>query len=478
MLSIKGASKAFAGVTVVDRVSFDVRPGEIHALLGANGAGKSTLINILGGRFVDSEGSITLSGRTLKLDSPAAALSQGIAIVHQDFDLVPELTVAENVFLGRESQDGKKRAAMLGPIRRRRLYELARTHLERHGLEIDPTARVCDLPVAARQLTQIARALALDGKVVVFDEPTARLGPADRKLLFAIFDRLKAAGRMLIFVTHYLDEVMQVSDRATVMRDGKWVDTVETAQSSVADLSRMMVGEDIVPRENRRVHAAGSAVLDLVGHRGEGFEPIDLRVGRGEIVGLLGHPGSGRHEVTRNVVQHLRRAKGRVKVGFLPEDRRAEGIFPHLSVGDNIALGSLVGRNLLSLRPRAAEREAASRVIERLRVRTRGPGQQIVELSGGNQQKAVFGRATIQTPDLYVIECPTVGVDVRAAVELEGLILDLAKDGAGVLLATDDLDEAIRLSDRILVMFRGRISSEFKGEAATRRTLVAAMGAA
>jgi len=477
MLGIRGVSKSFAGNKVVDDVSFEVVPGEVHALLGANGAGKSTLINVLGGRFRDAEGVVSLNGVPLLLDSPAASLAAGIGIVHQEFDLVPSLSVAENMFLGRESADGRK--SLWRGIDRVRLQSAARDLLKSYALSLDVAAQVESLPIASRQLTQIARALALQSEVVIFDEPTARLGPAERQLLFAIFGKLKAAGKRVIFVTHYLDEVLEAADRATVMRDGKFVATVPAATASVATLSQLMVGEDVAaPRKKQR--RSDTLALDLRDHEGEGFAPITLAVGQGEIVGLVGHLGSGRHELTRSIVRTLRHdtSGNRITVGFLPEDRRAEGIFPQLSVGDNISLGMLLRRGALRTRPQAEEHRVAEEVIEKLRIRSQGRDQRIAELSGGNQQKAVFGRAMVQAPPLYVIECPTVGVDVRAAADLHQQILGLVDAGAGVLLASDDIDEVLGLSDRILVMFRGRVVASHDHGSVSRQDLIAAMGSA
>jgi ABC-type sugar transport system ATPase subunit len=478
MLSISGVSKSFGGNKVVDNVSFTVAPGEIHALLGANGAGKSTLINILGGRFRDAEGTVSLNGTPLKLHSPSASLQSGIGIVHQEFDLIPALSVSENMFLGRERD--RQDVALFRRIDRRRLQAAATDLLAAYALSLDVTATVESLPIASRQLTQIARALALQSEVVIFDEPTARLGPVERQLLFAIFAKLKAAGKQLIFVTHYLDEVIEVADRATVMRDGKFVATVHTATTGVAELSRLMVGEDVAKLHKTEEHSARGTVFDLKDHRDDGFEPINLHVGKGEVLGIVGHLGSGRHELTRSIVRTLRKnkAKDAIVVGFLPEDRRSEGIFPQLSVGDNISLGELLRRSPFQTRPRAEERAVADDVIAKLRIRTQGRAQRISELSGGNQQKAVFGRAMVQKPQLYVVECPTVGVDVRAAADLHAQMLRLVDDGAGVVLATDDIDEVLTLSDRILVMFRGRVVAEYSHGTVSRHELITAMGSA
>ena len=495
MLAMQAIHKDFSGVTVLDGVDFEVEAGEVHALLGANGAGKSTLIKVLGGQYPDARGTTTIDGRKVDLSSPKTALLSGIGIVHQEFDLVPEMTVAENIFLGVENLDLGTPRALWRRVDRRALGVAAKRILDEYQLGLDPNSKVGALSAGAQQIAEIARVLALQSDVMIFDEPTARLGQTDKDRLFEVFAVLRRRGKKVVFVTHYLDEVMAVADRASVMRDGRLIARRPIAETSVAELSRLMVGGDVRRASKRTPASRGQTVLTVSGlGDGTSFQDVGLTVAAGEVVGLVGHLGSGRHEVTRCIlgsraskgsiaVTPSERPASRVRsgkstlVGFVPEHRRAEGIFAELSVAANIAIGLLRGRNIFAPLPRKEIEGTATETIRKLQIKTAGTSQKIGQLSGGNQQKVVFGRSMVSEPTLYVIEAPTVGVDVKAAVELHSEIFALADRGAGILLATDDLDEAILLSDRILVMLRGRIVTELDPTGLTHQQLVAAMGA-
>ena len=490
MLSMKGIQKQFNSVTVLDDVDFEVESGEVHALLGANGAGKSTLIKVLGGQYPDALGTTLIDGRSADLSTPRNARLSGIGIVHQEFDLVPEMTVAENIFLGLEALDIGAPKSFLKRIDRRVLSRAAQQILDAYHLGLDPERRVSTLSPGAQKIAEIARVLALKSQVMIFDEPTARLGQRDKDALFAVFASLRRSGKKVVFVTHYLDEVMAVADRASIMRDGRMVARRRTITTSVKELSGLMVGGD-VRRASKRAKAQREFKLLEVENLSDGatFEGVSLTIAAGEIVGLVGHLGSGRQEVTRCLIGS-QRSTGRMTVttppktprigmrfGFVPENRHSEGIFGDLSVATNIAIGLLRGRNMFSSLPRAEIERVARETISKLQIKTAGTRQKIGELSGGNQQKVVFGRSMVSDPTLYVIEAPTVGVDVKAAVELHTELFTLADRGAGILLATDDLDEAILLSDRILVMLRGKITADLNSHGLTRQELVAAMGA-
>jgi ribose transport system ATP-binding protein len=491
MLSIRSVSKHFSGVAVLEDVNLTILAGEVHALLGANGAGKSTLIKILGGQYPDASGVIELDGRQVDLSSPRTARLSGIGVVNQEFDLVPEMTVAENIFLGMETPSQKPLGSLWSRVDRGRLSVAATDLLKSYDLGMSANTKVGSLSVGAQQITEIARVLALQSNVMIFDEPTARLGPSDKQRLFSIFDSLRSRGKKIIFVTHYLDEVIAIADRASVMRDGRLIATKAVNQTSVEELSRLMVGEDVRRTVKRQTPIRGAPILTVENlDDPEEFESVDLQVAAGEIVGLVGHLGSGRHALTRSLMG-LRPHHGRIAmthpgrdtragsavIGFVPENRHLEGIFPELSVNTNIALGFLRRRPLFGRLPRKEIAKVGESTIKALQIKTTGGDQKIAQLSGGNQQKAVFGRSMVVNPSLYVIESPTVGVDIRAAAELQREIFRLADQGAGIILSTDDLDEAILLSDRVLVMLRGRVVSEFTAQNLTRQQLVAAMGA-
>lgn len=481
MLEMTGITKSYGPITVLEDMRFEVRSGEVHALLGANGAGKSTLIKVIGGLIADASGTIALDGQRLTLASPADSLRAGIRIVHQDTDLVPELSVAENMYLGTERTFGRSFAGLLSAMPRKRLVRAAGELLKAYELEIDPSSKIMDLAPGAQQLAQIARALSSDSSLLIFDEPTARLGKADRERLFKIFSNLRSRGKKIVFVTHYLDEVLDICDRATIMRDGRLVATLDVNHTDTKEISRLMVGDEVsIPGRKPGGGNAKPVISVRNASRNLAYSGVSMEIAAGEIVGLVGHVGSGRHEISRDIARSagVFQGGGRSPYGFVPEDRRSEGIFPDLSVAENIGIGLLVGRRLFSLIPRREIKEASRRLIEQLEIKTNGPSQVISTLSGGNQQKVVFGRALVTNPDFYVIECPTVGVDVKAGAELHGSIFRLAERGAAILLSTDDLDEAILLSDRILVMRKGRLSAEIGPDEFSRQRLVHAMGAA
>lgn len=481
MLSLKGMTKHYGPINVLHGVDLEVQGGEVHALLGSNGAGKSTLIKLLGGLVAPSGGTIFLDGVEVDVRSPKRSMEAGIAIVHQETDLVPELSVAENIFLGKESSSvGSGQNRLLSQIDRKSLRVAAAELLQQYGLDLDPSERIANLAPSEQQIVQIARVLALNSRVLIFDEPTARLGPGDRDKLFRIFRTLKAEGRTLVFVTHYLDEVMLVADQATIMRDGRVVATLDVRETSIQEISRLMVGDD-VQLPGRKSAKAGKEIaiaFDSLTDDGN-FHDVCMQIRYGEIVGLLGHPGSGRHELSRYIAWPKKQigSGGTMRIGFVPEDRRAEGIFPQLTLCENVAIGSLSQRRLFSIIPRKEMRAWTEKFIRTLQIKTNGGEQIISTLSGGNQQKGVFARALIDDPKLYVIECPTVGVDVKAGSEIHAKIIALASRGAAIILATDDLDEAIRLSDRILVMRKGRITNEMFPKDYSRQALVVAMGA-
>jgi ABC-type sugar transport system ATPase subunit len=489
MLEMRNISKDFSGVRVLKHVNFAVKSGEVHALLGANGAGKSTLIKVLGGQYPDATGTTGLNGEIADLASPRRALLSGIGIVHQEFDIVPELTVAENIYLGFENLKLGSKRYLIGSINRRVIQDAAAALLKEYDLTIKADAVVGKLSVGGQQLVQIARVLALQSDVMIFDEPTARLGQDDRERLFAVFGLLRERGKKVVFVTHYLDEVIAVADRASVMRDGNMIATLDVSDTNIAELSRLMVGEDVRSAEKQSDARFGDPVLVLENLSSQNsFSNVSLEVRSGEIVGIVGHLGSGRHELTRKVLsiatdRSARRRsivrKGSSKeTGFVPEHRRLEGIFPDLSVGANIAVGYLRNRPLFSFVSPGEVKKRAEAIVRTLQVKANNVDQKIAQLSGGNQQKVIFGRSMVSEPELYVIEAPTVGVDVKAAVELHNEIFSLARKGSAILLATDDLDEVLLLSDRIFVMLRGRVVREFDAKSLTRQQLVASMGAA
>ncbi|MFN8051774.1 MAG: ABC transporter ATP-binding protein [Acidimicrobiales bacterium] len=476
---MRGITKRFPGVVANDHVDFDLAVGEVHALLGENGAGKSTLSNVLTGIYHPDEGTISINGEQVTISSPRDALDKGIGMVHQHFRLVPTFTVAENIVLGHR-----------GPLRRREIEERVRALGERYGLTVDPTAKVWQLSVGEQQRVEILKALERDARVLVLDEPTAVLTPQEAETLFVTLRAMAAEGRSIVFISHKLDEVMAVSDRVTVLRDAKQVGTVEVASSSTRDLARLMVGRDVVfnkdDSSDRPVVDRDHVVLavdDLAadddrGHRA--LAGVSFQLHAGEIVAVCGVAGNGQRELAEAICATRPRAggtvtvDGRVTVGrdpremielgvsHVPEDRLHTGLAASASIEENMVLKSY-RRPPVSIGPfvkRSVVRSTADTLIERFGVKAPGPTTSTRMLSGGNVQKVLLAREFSARPVALIAASPTRGLDVGAIETVRSLLLDAARDGVGVLLMTEDLDEAISLADRILVMYEGRIAGE------------------
>ncbi|MCY4068786.1 MAG: sugar ABC transporter ATP-binding protein [Acidimicrobiaceae bacterium] len=479
-LRMEGVTKTFPGVRALDGASLSVGRGEVHGLVGENGAGKSTIIKILAGVYHADAGSVSVDGEPLERIDPASVHRLGVRFIHQEISLVPHFSVAESVFLGQE-QTGRLGTA------KRAMRERAETFLaETLGVELDGRALVRDLSVAERKLVQIARAL-IDGraKLVVFDEPTAVLAAAEVKTLFTAIDTLRRAGKSMLYVSHYLNEIHQICDRVTVFRNGADVGVVDLRQPQqpqvrVPEIIRLMVGRDIGDlypqrrRSERTRDALEVAGLDD-GHRLRG---VSLTVGAGEVVGLTGIIGSGRAELVDSLYGLRKIRAGKITVdgepartnsparavrsglALVPRDRRNDGLVLDMTVADNVNLATLEEVSTLGWLNRAAAGRRGEELMERLDVRPRGSHAVSRLLSGGNQQKVVLGRWLASQASVYVLDDPTVGVDVGARSEIYRLIADLAQAGAGVLMCSNDPAELLGMCDRILVMVRGRIIAD------------------
>jgi ABC-type sugar transport system ATPase subunit len=491
MLSLHGVTKRFGSFCALDSVDFRVGPGEVVGLVGANGAGKSTLIKILGGVYPDAQYSGSLDGQPLLLTSPSAALKAGIAVVHQEIDLVPRFTVAENMFLGREPIS--EASFGLTFLRRTELKRRAERILGDAGLSgLDSTAVAGDLPMEMRQMVVVARALASDSRVVILDEPTARLSPDGRERLFAMIERLRQAGKMLVFVSHHLEEIFGVAHRVAVLRDGRLVADQPTSEFDIATLVAKMIG--VPPSVAKRVRPQfGSRVMTVTGLSSpHHFHDVSFVVRSSEVLGITGMIGSGRQEMIRSLIgQHPATGSIRIdgqevlglptaaivgkQVGFAPEDRKRDGIIPLLSVKKNMSLPWLkwlVTRLFVKTR----EVEARAReLISRLTVICSSPEQEIGNLSGGNQQKVILGRWFGCDAPVVVLESPTIGVDIAGKEEIRQLVRSLAERGVGVVVSTEDMWELEQLTDRVLVIFRGRIKEEFQSIAMKHADLLASV---
>ncbi|MEU8081610.1 sugar ABC transporter ATP-binding protein [Catellatospora citrea] len=488
LLRVDGLTVEFPGVRALDGVHFDVAPGEVHALVGENGAGKSTLLKVLGGLHQPSAGTIGLAERPYRPRRPADATHAGIAVIYQEFNLYPDLSVAENVFSGREPFHRFHRGIRYSEINRR-AAELFATL----GVRIDPTAPVSSLTVSEQQLVEIAKALSVDGRIIVMDEPTAALSADEVTRLLDVVRLLRAEGRSVVYVSHRLDEVFAVADRVTVLRDGRHVRTTALADTSPDELVRLMVGRDVSAMFHRDDVAGGDVVLELDQvSAGRQLRDASIVVRAGEIVGIGGVAGAGQPELSQVIFGALPVTSGRMLlsgadyrprgphdamragIGFLHEDRKAAGILPDLSVRHNLTISvldrvrGLFGR-LLSP---AGELGVFDTFRNRLAIRTTGPDQLIGQLSGGNQQKVLFGRALAPGGRLLILNEPTRGVDIGAKVEIHHLINEITADGAGVVMISSDLPELLGISDRVYVLAAGRIVGHLTGADRTEENVM------
>ncbi|HVE85798.1 MAG TPA: sugar ABC transporter ATP-binding protein [Myxococcales bacterium] len=461
LLVARGLHKRFPGVHSLAGVDFDVRPGEVHALMGQNGAGKSTLIKVLTGVYPRDGGSITFEGRDFTPSSPADAQRRGISTIYQEVNLIPTLTVAENLLLGRAPR------RWYG-IDWRAVRRKAREVLAAFDLRIDVDQPLGSMSTAVQQLVSIARAVDTDARLIIMDEPTSSLDAHESEVLFGIMDRLKARGLGIIFVTHFLEQVYRVSDRVTILRNGALVGTFPASELSRLDLVTHMLGHaPEEPGPGTSPAEKGEPVLDARGLSRRGLEPFDLAMRAGEVVGFAGLLGSGRTEAARLLFGADAARTGTVNgaalrgprhaislgMGLCPEDRKIEGIIPDLSIRENIAL--VIQRRLGVLVSRAEQERIAREYVEKLGIKTPSIEQPVRLLSGGNQQKVILARWLAYRPRLLILDEPTRGIDVGAKAEIERAIHQLASQGLAVLFISAALEEVARLSHRVAV-FRDR----------------------
>jgi galactofuranose transport system ATP-binding protein len=493
LLSIRALTKTFPGTRALDAVDFDLAAGEVHALLGENGAGKSTLIKCLTGAYRRDAGDILLEGEPISPRSTLDAQALGIGTVYQEVNLLPNLTVAQNLMFGREPM-------RFGMIDGRAMQAQARTMLEGYGLDIDVNRDLGGYSVAIRQIVAIARAVALSGKVLILDEPTASLDTREVEMLFDVVRGLRDRGLGIVFVSHFLDQVFTLTDRVTVLRNGVRVATERTAALDRVKLIQHMLGhalEDVVDGQSAALRGRTGQHEPML--RFEGMErrgviaPFDLSVGRGEVVGLAGLLGSGRTE-TAELLFGVRPAQagrahdidGEIALGnprdaiaagfgFAPEDRKTDGIVADLSVRENIALALQARRGWARPIARAEQVRLAGDYIKRLDIRTSDAEKKIGELSGGNQQKVVLARWLAMNPRFLILDEPTRGIDVGAHAEILRLIHEMTDQGMSILIVSSELDELIAVADRVIVVRDRRHVAELAGADITTETIVRAI---
>ena len=488
-LRMVGVSKRYPGTLAVDDVNFDVRAGEVHALIGENGAGKSTLMMVLAGAFDDYTGQVCLGGTAVGLHSPAAAKAAGIQMIHQELSLAAPLSIAENVLAGRLP----RRAGLLD---RRRMLSETRRHLARVGLELDPQTPVEEISLHEAQLVEIAKALANAPCILVMDEPTSALSRAEVQRLFEIIRRLRRQGLAVVYISHHLSEVLQIADRVTVLRDGRKVATEPVAAVTAAQLVERMVGRSVSGLCARRKTAPGAEKL-VVEHlsRYGFFHDVSFTVRAGEVLGIGGRSGSGRSELARSLCGIDPVDAGRVLLdgrpvrpgsygaairaglGYLTEDRKTQGLALRMSVAENV-LSAVIPRHCRHgvYSPRRGGGLLA-RLIDRLSIQPPGPGRIVSALSGGNQQKALLAKWLAADPQVLLLDEPTRGVDVGAKVVIHQAVAELADAGRSVVLISSDLPELVALSDRIVIMRQGHLIGQLDpAEASEASVLLAANG--
>jgi ribose transport system ATP-binding protein len=497
LLEARGISKSFPGVKALDKVQITVRRGRLNALVGENGAGKSTLMNILAGVFPPDAGEIILAGRPVRFRNPREAQQAGISIIFQELNQVPDLSVAENIFLGRE------------PLNRFGLVDYARMNRESRALlgqlelNVDPRTPVSRLRVGAQQVVEIAKAVSFNSRVIIMDEPTSAITDHEVEVLFRLIQRLKQRGVGIIYITHKLDELPDIADDITVLRDGRFIGAELFSSVTRDEIIRMMVGRDLADLFPKTTAAPGEEVLRVRGvslrhpEREDDYvvRDISFEVRRGEVLGLFGLMGAGRTELLQTIFGlHPHTSTGNVSVegkpvkihspqdaidagmALAPEDRKADGLVLGMSVAANTTLACLGRTERLGLLQPARERELVGRYVERLRVKTPSLDQTAVNLSGGNQQKLVLAKWLATEPKVLLLDEPTRGIDISAKQEVYNLIDELACSGLGVVMVSSELPEILAIADRLIVLAEGRKTAEFKrGEATEEMILKAAL---
>jgi ABC-type sugar transport system ATPase subunit len=484
---LEGVTKRFGGVVTVEDVAFDLRPGEVHALVGENGAGKSTLMKMVDGLYGPDEGTLEVGGEAASFTSPREAEAAGIAMIPQELDLFPELSVAENLFVGR-----KRPRTGWGGLDWETMRGEARKRLDDLGVGLDATSAVKRLSVAEQQIVAIARALVGEAQAVIMDEPTSSLTERETRQLFGIIEDLTAEGVGVVYITHRLEEIFEISERITVLRDGHHIKTAPATELDAEELVRLMVGRPLNELFTRSQSSPGETVLEVRGlTREREFEGVDLALRRGEILGLAGLVGAGRTELAQSIFGirhpdsgeifidgeeariHSPQAAMERGIFLVPEERRSQGLILPFSIKNNITLSILDRISRFGFVSRS-ERGIADRFMGELSIRGAEVSAPVNRLSGGNQQKVVVAKSLAREPNVLLLDEPTRGVDVGAKSEIYRLMDDLAKEGKAILLISSELEEVLSMADRVMVMREGRISGEFSRREATQESVMTA----
>ena len=484
MLEVRDVSKAFPGTQALDQVSLAVRKGEVHAVLGENGAGKSTLMLILAGVHRRDSGEIVLDGKPVEIQDPHHAQTLGISMVHQDLSLAPSLSVAENMFANRQP------LTRLGMVDFPKLYQQTSEELAQFEVDIDPRQPVRDLSVAMQQVVEIATALSRQAKVLILDEPTSALTTHETEILFKTIKRLSDQGVTILYITHKLSEVMEIADRFTVLRDGHVVGTLETEKATEDDIVRMMVGREFSHYFPEPGEITDECLFEVTNLTGGAFRNVSFKLYKGEILGVAGLAGAGRSDMARAIFGADSLLSGdifikgqKVKInspsdavglglGYVPEDRKEAGLFLSLSVRENTVAANLQQFSNVIFMDHRKMLSAVTDIVTSLDIKTPSLEQQVMNLSGGNQQKVMLAKWLVIEPKVLIVDEPTRGVDVGVKADVHQLLRDLATRGVGVVMISSELPEVLGMSDRILVMREGEIAGELARVDATEEKIM------
>ena len=483
LLELNNISKTFASVQALKNVGFSVEKGVVHALMGENGAGKSTLIKILAGVYQPDEGAhIKVEGQEVGVLDPLTAVKYGIAVTYQDFSLFPNLTVMENIAISAQVEKNKK------VLNWKQMRQTAEAAMQRIGISIDLDLQLGTLSAAKQQLVAICRALVYDAKLLILDEPTSTLSSNEVRNLFEIIRKLRSEGMAILFISHKLDEVFEISDRITILRDGTYVGTYEAADVTADDIISYMVGRPVQYTRNAPKAPSDKPVLEVSGLNKKGnYADISFKLYKGEILAFTGLVGAGRTELCQSIYGITQPDSGtilldgktlrvscpedatRKGIAFVPEDRRTQGLVTRKSVGQNISISVLRSlKNRLGLIDRKKEKTLVTKYVDQLKIKPPLPELEAANLSGGNQQRVVIAKCLALNPKVLIIDEPTNGIDIGAKQEIHNLLRELAEQGMAIIMISSELPEAISIANRILVMRRGRITAEFPGETATQ----------
>jgi len=484
ILSVNSLSKSFFGLKALDNIHFDLKKGEVHALMGENGAGKSTFMKILIGLLKADSGSISFNGDQIENMDVHAMLQKGISMIHQEILMVPELTVAQNIFLGREFS----RSYL---VDERAINQEAQKLMHLMGLDINVRTKAKQLSIAELQLIEIAKAISINARVIIMDEPTSALSEREIAMLFKIINDLKSKGVAIIYISHKMEEIYQIADRITVLRDGKFIATKNIADLDTNTLISLMVGREIDKLFSENSMALTEVVMKVQNlHKKGKFSDINFEVHAGEVLGIAGLMGAGRTEIARAIYGldsidggdiilkgktiKIRSPKDAIRegIGYVSEDRKALGFIPELSVKDNISLSSLLNYSKGWFIETKNEQKASSKMADDLKIKVSGLSQKVMNLSGGNQQKVVIAKVLLAQPALIILDEPTRGIDIGAKHEIYKLIRQLAQNGLAVIMISSELPEILGMSDRILVLSKGKQTAILTREEASQEKIM------